>query len=243
MDAPAPSHSGSSREIEQLQAYLASALTALGAGERARIFEISDVIAEVCQSCGIALYEPRKITDPVHHPDISDTEVFRLDRQRVVRSDLVIYLADQPSTGAGQELVFATEAMTPIVVVAQSDLNVSRMVTGMPGRTAIVRYSQARDLRTELTQGIVELRPTLEQRRRVLREYTGNGLGSRIRELREARGMTYQEVARAVRIPGGITAQQIRLWEQSSDRDNNMSILFLRELAAALGASAADLVE
>ncbi|MFC1412225.1 XRE family transcriptional regulator [Streptacidiphilus sp. N1-12] len=241
-DSARPAVPGEPQAAEQLQAYLASALTGLAAEAREQIFEISDVVAASCREHGIDLYEPRKITDPVHHPDVPDTEVFRLDRQRVVRSDLLVYLADQPSTGAGQELVFATEAMLPIIVVARSGLKVSRMVTGMPGSVQMVRYQGPDGLGKDLNSVLAELRPALLRRRSVLREYRAPGLGPRIRELRESRRMSYEDLVRAVRIPGFLSADQIRRWEEGGDLDNNLSILVLRELAAALGVGAADLL-
>ena len=49
-----------------LDAYLASALTGLSSEQREIVFNLSDVIAEVCKAHHIDLYEPRKAgTDPL----------------------------------------------------------------------------------------------------------------------------------------------------------------------------------
>ncbi len=77
-------------EHHPLTAYLASALTGLRGAERQLVFQLSDAVSMVCQDLGIDLYEPRKKTDPVHHPEVADSEVFHVDRERVLRSDLLI---------------------------------------------------------------------------------------------------------------------------------------------------------
>ena len=226
----------------QFDAYLASALTGLDFDERKYLFEISDTVADVCAHNDIRLYEPRKVTDPVHHTTVPDVEVFRTDRRRVISSDLLIYLAHHPSTGAGQELVFAQEAIIPIVVVANIDTRISRMVTGIPGPLTLVRYDSITMLTEQLEQEITGLRPKLLQRRTALEELERQGVGARIKELREMRNMTRRQVSESTRIPDAFSADQLKEWEQSSDRLNNLSLTFLQEIAFALSVSVKDLV-
>src|SRR4051812_7041165 len=83
-----------------LDAYLACALTALGSEQRQLIFHISDMIANVCVDHHISVYEPRKKTDPVFNPEVADIDVFMMDRDRVLASDLLILLTHYPSFGA-----------------------------------------------------------------------------------------------------------------------------------------------
>ena len=71
-----------------LSAYLASALTGLDPTQKALVVHLSDIVCLVCRSVDIDLYEPRKKTDPVHHTDVSDVDVFKIDRERVLKSDL-----------------------------------------------------------------------------------------------------------------------------------------------------------
>lgn len=227
---------------QRIRAYLASALTGLSREDRDLIFDASDVVAEVCKTQGIDLYEPRKITDPVHHPHIADAEVYRLDRQTVLQSDLLFYLAHKPSTGAGQELIFAQDAMIPVVVIAPENSAVSRMVTGMPGKPTVLRFNELRNLEQNLRMELNKLMPAIRSRARAVSGYRSNSVGSRIRQLREEKGLTLEDVAKAARVPAYIDAVQLENWESGSDADNNMSLLCLRELAAALGVSVADLV-
>lgn len=228
--------------LQRVRAYLASALTGLSTEDRELIFDASDVVAEVCTARGIDLYEPRKITDPVHHPHIADAEVYRMDRQKVLRSDLLFYLAHKPSTGAGQELIFAQDAMIPVVVMAPENSAISRMVTGMPGQPIILRFKKLSDLKQALDMELVKLMPGIRSREQAVKGYRSNTVGSRIRQLREEKGLTPEDVERAARVPGYISALQIENWESGTDADNNMSLLCLRELAVALGVRVADLV-
>jgi len=225
-----------------LDAYLATALTGLSEANRNRVFEISDAVANACRRAGIDLYEPRNSTDPVHHAHIPDSDVFRFDQQKVSAADLLLYVADFPSTGAGQELIIAGNSMVPIVAIAHESLKVSRMVTGMPGDFTLLRYSSIRSIEHFLAEKLCEMRPALERRKSALARNTENKIGARIRTVRRARDMTYEDVAAAFRIPNAITARQIEQCENASDFQNNLSVFFLRELAAALDVSIADLL-
>jgi DNA-binding transcriptional regulator YiaG len=216
-----------------LRAYLATALTGLADSERNHVSAVSDLAAAVCSEFDISLYEPRKATDPVHHPEVPDQQVFRLDRQQVTRSDLLIYLADYPSTGAGQELVFAYEALIPIIVMANTNTQVSRMVTGIPGSTFQVRYKSLEDLRGQLFDQLKSLLPILMQRRARFRNHKQNRLGERIRQVRESKGLTHDDLAQAMGTEFFSTSQ-IEQWEQSSDLESNLGLIYLREIANAL---------
>jgi hypothetical protein len=224
-----------------LRAYLATALTGLASSERKHVSDVSDLAAATCAEFGISLYEPRKATDPVHHPEVPDQEVFRLDRQRVTQSDLLIYLADYPSTGAGQELVFAYEALIPIIIMASTKTQVSRMVTGIPGSTFQVRYESIEELRGQLFNQIKSLLPILMQRRARFRHHEQIRLGERIRQVRVSKGLTYNDLAQMLDI-GFFSASQIEHWEQSSDLESNLGLIFLREVANALKVDLADLL-
>ncbi len=148
-----------------LNAYLACALTGLGNDQRMLVNHLSDLANVVCKSVDIDLYEPRKKTDPVHNPDVVPSDVFHIDRERVIASDLVIHLADFPSTGAGEELTFAFDSLVPMIVIAHDSRSVSRMITGIPSLKLEIRYQEPEDLREMLGIRLQEIRPVLEQRK------------------------------------------------------------------------------
>ncbi len=236
---PAPS-----RVTLPLNAYLACALTGLDSNSYALIALLSDTIAQVCAGVEISLYEPRKKTDPNFHPNVADSEVFQTDRDRVVTSDLVIYLSHFPSTGAGEELDIAYNAMVPILVIKHSSTRVSRMVTGIPGLVRTTSYDEPEELREVLTHELERLRPLLEQRKLAFGDYEGSIVGSRIRRLREEQMLTREQLADAASSTSApMTPELIRHIEESSDRQANPSLIQLRELASSLKTTVADLVE
>jgi transcriptional regulator with XRE-family HTH domain len=224
----------------RLQAYLASALTGLSYEQRQLVFQLSDVISTICSDLDIDLYEPRKQTDPVHHADISASDVFRLDRERVLESDLVIHLCHYASTGSGEELDFATSALVPVVLVSQSENRISRMVTGIPGLKVQVQYTEPEELRVELRDRLSELRPILEERKLAFSNLHVNIVGNRIRSLREDLQLTRADVA--TRIPF-LTEDTLAQIEESIDSTSNPSLVQLRQIAAILSTTVADLVE
>ena len=63
-----------------------------------------------------------------------------------------------------------------------------------------------------------------------------------MRALREQREMTRRQVAESTRIPDAFSADQLRDWEQNSDRVNNLSLTYLQEIASALSVSIKDLM-
>jgi transcriptional regulator with XRE-family HTH domain len=224
----------------RLQAYLASALTGLNHEQRQLVFQLSDVISTICNDLDIELYEPRKKTDPVHHAAISSAEVFRLDRERVLESDLVIHLCHYASTGSGEELDFATNALVPVVLVSHSENRVSRMVTGIPGLKVEVQYTEPEELRVELRDRLLELRPILEERKLAFSNLHVNIVGNRIRSLREELRLTRADVA--ARIPV-LTVDTLTQIEESVDSTSNPSLVQLRQIATVLSTTVADLVE
>ncbi len=229
-----------------LEAYLASPLTGLNSDQRQLIFQLSDAIAQVCQEYDIALYEPRKKTDPVHHVDVEDTEVFRVDRERVLRSDLLIFLAHYPSVGAGEELDFAYNALVPIILISHRETRVSRMVTGLPALRIHISYTEPEELRQELHERLMEIRPILEERKLAFTDYDVNIVGERVRLRREGLGLTREVVASATiksAKPPYLSVESLRAIEEGSDRVSNPSLLQLRQIAAILNTTVADLVE
>jgi transcriptional regulator with XRE-family HTH domain len=223
-----------------LNAYLACGLTGLTREQRQLMFHLSDTIAMLCKAQNIDLYEPRKNTDPVHHADVHDAEVFRIDRERVLSADLLIYLCHYPSTGAGEELDIAYNALVPIILISHSETRVSRMVTGIPAFKLEITYTEPEELRLQLRDRLLEIRPILEERKMAFSKYEANIVGDKIRELREVLGLTREEVARSI---PHLTVDALRHIEESIDRHSNPSLMQLRQIATILKTTVADLVE
>jgi len=223
-----------------LNAYLACALSNLNAEQRQLMFTLSDVVSVVCNEQSIDLYEPRKKTDPVHHPDVSDIDVFKTDRERVLSSDLLIHLCHYPSTGSGEELDFAYSALLPIILISHSETRVSRMITGIPSLKLHITYTEPEDLRMELRDRLAEIRPILEQRKLAFSKYEVNVVGEKIRLRREELGLTRENVAASA---PQVTIEALTTFEESTDRCSNLTLIQLREIATILKTTVADLVE
>jgi transcriptional regulator with XRE-family HTH domain len=221
-----------------LSAYLASALTGLSKVEKALIVHLSDIVSIVCRAVEIDLYEPRKKTDPVHNAEVPDTEVFKTDRERVVSSDLLIHLCHFPSTGSGEELSFAYDALVPIILIAPGDQRVSRMVTGIPSVKIEIRYQEPEDLRGMLEDRLWEIRPLLEQRRLTMNEFSENVVGAKIKDLRLEENLSREDLASRV----GLTPEGLANIEDNIDTVANPSLTTLRLVATALKTTVAELV-
>lgn len=221
-----------------LKAYLASALTGLSEGQRKTVFDISDRVNEICLESDVELYEPRKKTDPVHNPEVSDAEVFKMDHDRVVTSDLVIHLCHFPSTGAGEELAFAYSALIPIILLAPSHQRVSRMITGIPSLKLDIKYQTPEDLNVLLAKRLLEIRPYLEERRLAREKDAINLVGAKVKDLRLSAALTREALAELV----GLTSESIRHLEENVDSVSNPSLTHLRALAIALKTTVAELI-
>jgi transcriptional regulator with XRE-family HTH domain len=223
-----------------LDAYLACALSGLSHDQRQLMFHLSDIVATVCSDLEISLYEPRKKTDPVHHSEVEDSEVFRIDRERVLNSDLLIHLCHYPSTGSGEELDFAYNALVPIILIAHSETRVSRMVTGIPAFKLTISYTEPENLRRELRDCLFKARPILEERKMAFSSYKANLTGNKIRILRESLGLTREDVAKNVPY---LSVQALQHIEDSIDSISNPSLIQLRQIATVLKTTVAELVE
>lgn len=228
------------REPLPLDAYLASALTGLTHDQRQLVFHLSDSIAEVSRRHGINVYEPRKATDPVHHSDVPAAKVWEVDRDRVLSSDLLIHLGHFPSTGAGEELDFAYNALVPIILISHGDIRLSRMVSGIPGFKLEITYVEPEELRYRFEEAIIAIRPILEERKLAFAAFERNIVGDKIRSLRQEMGMTREEVAAQTPL---LTVEMLRRLEESTDRISDPSLSHLRLIAAILKTTVADLVE
>ena len=225
----------------QLDAYLASALTGLTQDQRHDLGALSHVIDSICKSLEIELYQPWTTTDPIDNPNVSPGDVFKRDRERVLNSDLVIHIADYASTGAGQELNFATEALIPMIIIARGDSKVSRMVTGIPAVKLHITYQDLEGFREELRERLIEIRPIMEERKLAFSDFNMNIVGTKVRILREDAGLTREEVA--ANAGDILTIEKIRQLERNVDRVSNPTLLELRTLATVLKTTVADLVE
>jgi hypothetical protein len=137
------------------EVYISGALTAIADGARARVFY--ELLAEIVSECGLRPYLPHQATDPVAAPDLDPRSVYEIDRARVSRSGLVIAYAGAPSFGVGIEVEIARERGVPVILVAERDRTVSRILLGSPAVVDVVRFTDLAALRQVLGEAIARV--------------------------------------------------------------------------------------
>ncbi len=174
------------------EVYISGALTAIADGARARVFY--ELLAEIVSECGLRPYLPHHATDPVAAPDLDPRSVYEIDRARVARSGLIVAYAGTPSFGVGIEVEIARERGIPVILVAERDRTVSRILLGSPAVIDVVRFTDLAALRLALGEAIARAtkRGTDETPDAVVQRFLGS-LGA-ARQLPEA------EVAALLRV-------------------------------------------
>jgi hypothetical protein len=113
-----------------IRAYVASALTDLSDDEYADLRKLSSTIKRALDEDGISTHCPTDYTDPRTTSDDPPHRVSRIDYAAVLRSDLIVFIANRPSSGAGKELVWAERNGNVTLLLASLGARPSRLVTG-----------------------------------------------------------------------------------------------------------------
>lgn len=109
--------------------------------------------ADVCDECGHVPYVPHKHTDPELRADADPVDVYEIDSKKVIAAKAVVAFANEPSFGAGMELMLAVQHKVPVIVFRRSDIQVSRYLRGFMishGYGDVVPYSDEKDLKAKL---------------------------------------------------------------------------------------------
>jgi len=220
-----------------LHGYVATALTGLDRDTREGIDFVSSRIHEVCKAFELYVYQPRKASDPLLHTEISESEVYRLDRSRVVMADVLFVLANRPSLGVGQEFEIAATYCKPTVLIARDDVHLSRMTTGSWANILeVIRYSSPEDLEKRLKRCLETKIDALRRWKLTATPFRLSSLGARLRALRENSGLSMTDVV----AQAGISKSLLEAVE--SGQHDNLGLGLLVRLAALYGVSASELV-
>jgi transcriptional regulator with XRE-family HTH domain len=220
-----------------LRAYLASALTGLGAS-RAEILSIQERIEKACASHRVELYLPAKATDPVSHPDVPANVVFATDRRELLKRDFLILLTHVPSFGSGQEAQLASNSLMPILLISPVGGKVSRMLLGIPTLKYEVETDEA-GFDEKLGEALDLIRPIAGSRRELISKLNKIGIGQRIKSLREERAISREEFADMV----GVTAEEIASVEDEPVSISNPSVVMMRKIAEVLAVTLAEICD
>ncbi len=111
-----------------------------------RVFEPYDF-----EGISFRVYDPAEETRPgsLHSAD----DVYAINYEQCVKSDVIVYHVTAPSLGVGCESQIAADATVPRVVVAKADASVSRMFEGVFSSTIqTIQFANEHDLELQLVK-------------------------------------------------------------------------------------------
>lgn len=138
------------------EAYVSGALTAIEDSARTRLFY--ELLAEVIEAAGLRAYLPQRVTDPVAAAHLDPRAVYDIDRAHVTAARVVVAYAGVPSFGVGIEVELARENGVPVILVAERDRAVSRLLLGNPAVVEVVRFGDLDGLRRALGAALERIR-------------------------------------------------------------------------------------
>src|SRR5207302_695442 len=134
------------------EAYISGALTASEDAPRTKLFY--ELLAEIASSARLRSYLPHRVTDPITATHLDARSVFEIDRAHITAAAVLIAYAGIPSFEVGIEVELAREHGVPVVVVAERDRPVSRLLLGNPAVVEVVRFADLDGLRRALVAAL-----------------------------------------------------------------------------------------
>ncbi len=122
-----------------MQIYISGPLTGIANPEIVKNFY--EAIGALGKKLEFATYVPHLNTDPIQNPDITPREVFDMDKNQVINSELVIAYLGSPSFGVGMELAYAEMHNIPIILLYERGKNISRFPRGIPTVIAEIKFN------------------------------------------------------------------------------------------------------
>ena len=137
------------------EAYVSGALTALDDAPRTKVFY--ELLAEIAEAANLRAYLPHRVTDPIAQAHLDPRAVYEIDRAHITGAAVLIAYAGIPSFGVGIEVELARERGVPVVVVAERDRPVSRLLLGNPAVVEVVRFADLDGLRRQLQTALARI--------------------------------------------------------------------------------------
>jgi hypothetical protein len=137
------------------EAYISGALTALEDAPRTKLFY--ELLAEIAQTAGLRPYLPHRVTDPVTAAHLDPRAVYEIDRAHVTAAVVLVAYAGIPSFGVGIEVELAREHGIPVIVVAERDRPISRLLLGNPAVVEVVKFADLEGLRRVLSAAFARI--------------------------------------------------------------------------------------
>ena len=137
------------------EAYVSGALTALDDAPRTKLFY--ELLAEIVEAANLRAYLPHRVADPVAQAHLDPRAVYEIDRAHVTGAVVLIAYAGIPSFGVGIEVELAREHGVPVIVVAERDRPMSRLLLGNPAVVEVVRFADLDGLRRQLQTALARI--------------------------------------------------------------------------------------
>jgi 2'-deoxynucleoside 5'-phosphate N-hydrolase len=134
------------------EAYISGALTALDDAPRTKLFY--ELLAEIAEAAGLRAYLPHRVSDPGIAARLDPRAVYEIDRAHVTAAAVVIAYAGIPSFGVGIEVELAREHAVPVIIVAERDRPISRLLLGNPAVVELVKFADLDGLRKALAAAL-----------------------------------------------------------------------------------------
>jgi nucleoside 2-deoxyribosyltransferase len=91
-----------------------------------------------------------KGTDPIKNPDVSPSEVYKVDTYQLLHSDFMVAYMGEPSIGTGIEIEFANTHNIPVYIMYEKGKRVSRMLRGCPAVKKEIVFTSEKDALKQL---------------------------------------------------------------------------------------------
>lgn len=137
-----------------IKVYVSGPLTQLPRHDRRKLFYES--IGKLCFELGLSPYLPHLKSDPEGHPELSARDVYQIDKEQVLGSDVIIAYVGDSSLGVGMEIGWADCSKIPTVLLYQENRLISRLIRGTPVVIAEVQFLTELDALTKLQKVLVD---------------------------------------------------------------------------------------
>lgn len=215
-----------------IRGYVISALTGITDEQHEKLLQVCAVVKETLTRLGVKVHLPTEFTDPRQDGDRSPAAVHTVDYSAVARADVLVMIGDQPSSGAGKELVWGERNQCPVVVLTAPGSRVSRLVTGTTGDLKEIVWTADDDLSTQLERFITDrwVKLSAHARERARRPHVYG-------EAIEIANSRLELIAESLRTRPGATLTVARAQEISASANHydGASVGELRSMALAAG--------
>src|SRR2546430_3848520 len=137
------------------EAYVSGALTALDDAPRTKLFY--ELLAEIAEAARLRACLPHRVTDPMAAAHLDPRAVYEIDRAHVTGAAVLIAYAGIPSFGVGIEDELAREHGVSVIVVAERDRPISRLLLANPAVVEVVKFADLDGLRRQLQTALARI--------------------------------------------------------------------------------------